>query len=261
MHFITMITAKGGVSKTTSALAIGFALAERGYRVTMIDIDVELQCLTSWKKRRLDKGAEMPDRVEFIDGEFMNDLLVAQKKDFYKFLKNLQKSEEFNQPDHICIIDTKGGKDSWVADAIAVSSLVISPLSPSLLDLDGAKLTLAIIDKQLMIAPSLTMKTRLMLNRVINGGEEQEAFRAKASREAQNEIENELREKLGEEIEAIGAKFMKSSFPSREAYPAMVTYAQTPFELPLKGLTNTLAMREECLAAADEVVSILSGED
>lgn len=260
MHYISMITAKGGASKTTSALAIAFALAARGYRVTLIDIDVEVKTLSKWKKRRLKKGAEMPERIEFIDGEFMNDLLVAQQKDFYKFLKNLQKSEEFNQDDHICIIDMKGGKDSWVADAIAVSSLVISPMSSSLFDVDGAKQTLAIIDKQLTIAPSLTMKTRIMLNRVINGGEEQEAFRAKASREAQKEIEEELREELGDEIDAIGAKFMKAGLASREAYPAMMTYAQTPFELPLKGLGNTLAMREECLAAADEVVSILSGE-
>jgi chromosome partitioning protein len=55
MKIITMISGKGGVSKTTSATNLGASLAIMGYRVLMVDVDK--QCHTSMQFNRFDQKA------------------------------------------------------------------------------------------------------------------------------------------------------------------------------------------------------------
>ena len=115
MRVIAFISPKGGAGKTTAALVLGLGLAERGFRVAMIDGDPN-KPLLEW--------SGLPSRPPQVTVHPAPTL--ADVRDVYRHLRRLE-------PDWT-ILDTEGSVTGALAFTAVRADLVLTPLAGSQLE-------------------------------------------------------------------------------------------------------------------------------
>lgn len=114
MPVITMLSPKGGVGKTTTALILGTELAATGKRVVMIDADPNFP-LARWAS----KGGK-PENIEVVQ-EIDEDEIIGT-------IDAARKRAEF------VIVDLEGKASARATSALMMSNLALIPIQGSELD-------------------------------------------------------------------------------------------------------------------------------
>jgi chromosome partitioning protein len=125
MAVISIASDKGGVSKTSLALLLGAEAALDGYRVTILDSDINQQAAAFGIKGK-------------VPG-----LSVAGAIDEGNILATLRKAEAESE---IVIVDLPGGASALALKAFHRSHFVLIPAQPSMPDVKAAMKTIAQID-------------------------------------------------------------------------------------------------------------------
>jgi chromosome partitioning protein len=120
---ISVVNLKGGVGKTTTAVALACGLARHG-KTLLIDTDLQGSAL-SWSEAA--DGLPAP-------------VVAMPVKELHRRLEPVAAGY-----DHV-VIDTPPGHTTIVAGALRASQLAVIPVQPTMLDLDRVGATLELID-------------------------------------------------------------------------------------------------------------------
>lgn len=118
MPVITMLSPKGGVGKTTTALLLAIELADAGGSVVIVDADPNFP---------LAKWASLPNKPENIEV-----IAEADEDGIIDTIDDAQKRAKF------VIVDLEGRAAQRVTNALLMSHLALVPMQGSVLDSDQA---------------------------------------------------------------------------------------------------------------------------
>lgn len=151
MKIITFSAIKGGVGKTTLAYNFGEYLALTGNRVLFIDLDHQCNLTTLYTKIKksnnvaeifkvpeLRKPVEIinvQNNIDLISGDLNldsieNDISTKTGKEMMLYLFLKQREDEIKKYDYI-VIDTHPDFTAITKNAIAISDVIFSPITPS----------------------------------------------------------------------------------------------------------------------------------
>ena len=108
---LSITNLKGGVGKTTVSVNIATSLAHRGYKVCIVDTDLQQTSSVRWSGQREDEAVRVP---VFAVGEKLN-----------------KEVEALNRDDQVVIIDGTPQLSELASRTILASDVVIVPISPS----------------------------------------------------------------------------------------------------------------------------------
>jgi chromosome partitioning protein len=108
---LSITNLKGGVGKTTVSVNIATSLAHRGYKVCIVDTDLQQTSSVRWSGQREDDAIRVP---VFAVGEKLNKEVEALNKDY-----------------QVVIIDGTPQLSELASRTILASDVVIVPISPS----------------------------------------------------------------------------------------------------------------------------------
>jgi hypothetical protein len=148
MWLVAML--KGGVRKSTTAMMLAFALAERGEETLVIDADAGTQGVTDWASRVYADGAELPFHV--AQWTHSLGLLVP-------FIQQQQRETGARR----VIVDVGGEAPEVIRQAVILADRVISPTGPEQAELGRIPATAA------LVAPT-TVPMSVLLTRVPTPG-------------------------------------------------------------------------------------------
>ena len=163
MATISIASDKGGVSKTTIALLLASELALDGYRVALLDADLNQQAASFGKKTDI-SGLTIISDV---------------KED--NILSSLRSAEAGNE---VVLVDLPGGSSTLALKSLHRSHFVLVPCQASLPDVRAAMKTVAQIDDAQELA-RLSIARALVWTRVLPG------FESKAARHVRESMEKE----------------------------------------------------------------------
>ena len=133
-HVFTMLSPKGGAGKTTLSLVMAGELANAGEKigrpktVTLIDADPN-KPLVGWKGM-----GQAPNEIHVLSDDHSNGDTIREN------IKLAQAKSDF------VIVDTEGTANVRVTRAVPASSLVIIPISDSMLDLKEAAKSVRLVE-------------------------------------------------------------------------------------------------------------------
>ncbi|MCK4023945.1 AAA family ATPase [Streptococcus suis] len=149
MKIISFVAIKGGVGKTTLAFNYGEWLAQKGYKVLLIDLDHQCNLTQTYDVYDTEgtiagafKGGQVTikqvkDNIDLIPGSLSLDLVERElensdKKNMllYLWLEDNYEKVGLEQYDYV-LIDCHPDFATATKNAIAVSHTIISPLTPS----------------------------------------------------------------------------------------------------------------------------------
>jgi chromosome partitioning protein len=145
MTVISLVNQKGGVGKTTLAIHIATALADR-HKVLLIDADPQASAL-DWSRQRKD-----PPLFAVIG---------------YPHPSLHREAERLSEGYDLTIIDGPPQSEALTRSAIAASNVVLIPVQPSPLDLWSGKAILALVREYSAYHPQQLV--RFLMNRVVRG--------------------------------------------------------------------------------------------
>jgi len=166
MATISIASDKGGVSKTTTALLFASELALNGYRVAVIDADLNQQAVAFGQKAKIEGLAIM--------GEVREDNILAL----------LRKAEAENE---VVVVDLPGGASTLTLKALHRSHFVLVPSQASLPDIRAAMKTVAQIDDAQELARTPIARS-IFWTRVLPGFESRSARHVRESVEGAGEV-------------------------------------------------------------------------
>ena len=164
MASISIASAKGGCGKTTVAILLGTELAQDGYKVTLLDCDLNQHATAFGVK------AEIPG------------FRVVPSIDEGNVLSELRKAEADSD---VVLIDLPGGSSTLALKALQRSNFVLVPCQASLPDVRDAVKTLAQIDDAQDLA-RVNIVRSLIWTRVLSGFESRAAKHVRESVEGKN---------------------------------------------------------------------------
>lgn len=177
MATISIASDKGGPGKTTTAILVGAELALDGYRVALLDTDLNQQAAAFGSK------CEIPTLT--IVGNVREDNILAE----------LRKAETENE---IVIIDLPGGSSTLALKALHRSHLVLVPTQASMADIKAAMRTLAQIDDAADLA-QVPIARAIIWTRVFAG------FESRGDRHVRETVEREI------DVPRMATKLMERS--------------------------------------------------
>lgn len=152
MKVITVVNQKGGVGKTTTVQALGFCLADMGYKVLLLDLDAQCNLSDTLKCQNDEKNIytiiKSPETIQesvkkvdqnlwAISGSLnisSADLEFSQAGREFLLREAMENLKEMY--DYI-IIDTPPTLAIMVVNAITISDYIVIPMCPDKYSLDG----------------------------------------------------------------------------------------------------------------------------
>jgi chromosome partitioning protein len=210
MATISLASAKGGCGKTTLAILIGTELALEGYRVSLLDCDVNQHATAFGSKARIE-GFTVAPSVD--DGNVLSELRKADAEA------------------DVVLIDLPGGSSTLALKALQRSNYVLVPCQVSLPDVRDAIKTLAQIDDASELARAEIARA-LLWTRVPSGFESRSARHVRAS------------------VEGKRLSVFATALLERAAFREMHLTGQVPRQADPQGpaAANVQAITEELLA-------------
>lgn len=209
MAVVSIASAKGGVGKSTLAILLGAEFALDGYRVTLLDCDLNQHAAAFGIKAKLPLFSVVPNIGEV------------------EVLKALRKAEVDSD---VVLIDLPGGSSTLAIKALQRSHLVLVPTTPSLPDARDAIKTVAQVDDAQELARSPIARA-LVWTRFLHG------FESKVARHVRQSLE-------GEEV-----PILKTALMERTAYRAIHLTGTVPRQegAASAAATNISALAQEVL--------------
>jgi chromosome partitioning protein len=210
MAVVSIASAKGGVGKSTLALLLGTEFALDGYRVALLDCDLNQHATAFGLKAKLPGFTVVPD--------------VGEKE----VLSALRTAETDND---LVLVDLPGGSSTLALKALQRSHLVLVPTQPSLPDVRDAVKTIAQIDDAEDLARTPIARA-VVWTRFLPG------FESRVARHVRQSLE-------GQEV-----PILKSALMERAAFRAIHLTGQVPRQEEPKGAAalNVTALMQEVLA-------------
>lgn len=148
MPVISLINAKGGSGKTTTAMILADRISARGNSVFLLDTDPNGACMT-WQDRRDPDLGKPKFRIEHVlkDGEIVRAIEDAQRQ--YDFV----------------IIDTEGRANLAITRVLSRTHLALLPMNGSILDADQAHRIVTLVETEAEMM-RLHIEYRLMFSRL-----------------------------------------------------------------------------------------------
>lgn len=179
MKIISVANQKGGVGKTTTSLALGEGLMEKGYRVLFMDVDSQCSMTKQFQAQiegqstmydvltgngTIEESIQHMDRGDVIAGDEMlqevGAILPPLKR--HLALKSALSKAEIDY-DYI-IIDCPPALDTALLNALTVSDDVIVPVECEIMTLEGlVKFADTVQDVREMANPKIDIKGMLMI--------------------------------------------------------------------------------------------------
>ncbi len=209
MAIVSIASAKGGVGKSTLAILLGAEFALDGYRVTLLDCDLNQHAAAFGLKAKLPSFSVVPNVGEV------------------EVLKALRKAEADSD---VVLVDLPGGSSTLAIKALQRSHLVLVPTPPSLPDARDAIKTVAQVDDAQELAKSPIARA-LVWTRFLHG------FESKVARHVRQSLE-------GEEV-----PILKTALMERTAYRAIHLTGTVPRQedAASAAATNISALAQEVL--------------
>ena len=209
MAVVSIASAKGGCSKSTLAILLGLEYALDGYKVTVLDCDLNQHTTAFGLKAKSPRFSVVPDIGET------------------EILKALRRAEA----DHdIVLIDLPGGSSTLALKAMQRSHFVLIPMRPSLPDARDAMKTVAQVDDAEELAR--TPIPRALIWTLFRAG-----FESRVSRHVRKSLEGE------------GVAILRSALMERAAFQAIHLTGEVPRQTEPKGAAalNVTAIAQEIM--------------
>lgn len=209
MGTLSVASAKGGCGKTTVAILLAAELALDGYRVALLDCDLNQHASAFGAKCDLPGFTVVP---HVMDGNILAELRKA----------------EANQD--LVLIDLPGGSSTLALKALQRSHFVLVPTQASLPDVRDAMKTVAQIDDAQDLARAPIARAMLW-TRFLPG------FESKSARHVR------------ETLEAQGVNILKTALMERAAFREMHITGKVPRQADPKGgaATNVASLTVEVM--------------
>jgi chromosome partitioning protein len=216
MASISIASAKGGCGKTTVAILLGTELAQDGYKVTLLDCDLNQHATAFGVK------AEIPG------------FRVVPSIDEGNVLSELRKAEADSD---VVLIDLPGGSSTLALKALQRSNFVLVPCQASLPDVRDAVKTLAQIDDAQDLA-RVDIVRSLIWTRVLSG------FESRAAKHVR------------ESVEGKNLPIFRSAVMERAAFREMHLTGKTPRQTgAAAAASNVAAVAAELLANLEKMAA------
>jgi len=221
MPTIVFASSKGGVGKTTSALALASVFAHAGALTTLIDADPNAP-LVRWNERFADM---IPPNLT-VRGAVGNSAARV--------------IDEAAQTDPFVIVDLEGTKNVDVSIGLGRADLALIPMQGSQLDADEATNVVALIQTQETVFRR-TIPFRVFFTRT------SAAIESKGMRD----IRCQLRE--------LGVPMLNTSMMEREAFRVPFRIGASLYDITADDVRNPEAAIQNAEALGEEVRNILLG--
>ncbi len=166
MTIISIINQKGGCGKTTTAVNLSYALAEKGNSTLLIDLDPQAHATFSLGIKPKSTTADLFDKILSSQHFNLNDLLITRRNNLYVLGSsiglNAIEHSLYQREDKLdilksflpsyditfdyCIIDCPPNLGTLTLNAIIASNYIIAPLGICELSLEGIKNLNSILD-------------------------------------------------------------------------------------------------------------------
>jgi chromosome partitioning protein len=210
MAVVSIASAKGGVGKSTVAILLAAEFALDGYKVALLDCDLNQHASAFGLKAKLPGLAVLPD--------------IGEKE----VLGALRAAEAEND---LVLVDLPGGSSTLALKALQRSHLVLVPTQPSLPDVRDAMKTIAQIDDAQELAR--TAITRFVVwSRFMSG------FESRVSRHVRQSLEGQ------------GVPILQTALMERAAFRAIHLTGTVPRQEEPKSAAadNVTKLMQEVLA-------------
>jgi chromosome partitioning protein len=209
MAVVSIASAKGGCGKSTIAILLGAEYALDGYKVALLDCDLNQHASTFGKKAKIPNFSVVPD--------------IGEKE----ILRALREAENDND---IVLVDLPGGSSTLALKSMQRSHFVLVPMRPSLPDARDAMKTVAQIDDAQELA-------RVPIPRALVWTLFRPGFESKVSRHVRKSLEGE------------GVPVLKGALMERVAFQSMHLTGKGPRQAEPKGAAteNVTSLAQEVL--------------
>ncbi len=218
MATLCISSTKGGVGKTTIAIALGAELAMDGYRVALLDCDLNQHAT------HFGKIADIPN------------LAVVPSIDERNVLTALRKAQSENE---LVIIDLPGGSSTLALKALQRSNFVLIPCQATLPDVRDAFRTVEQIDDAQELSGTKIARS-LIWSRVMSG------FEARSAKHVRLSVEDK------------GTPIFKSALLQRMAFAEFHLTGKLPRQTDPKGsaAANVAAITAELLVRLEQLAEV-----
>jgi chromosome partitioning protein len=216
MVTISVASSKGGCGKTTLAILIGTELASDGYRVTLLDCDLNQHSSSFGEKSDLE-GFSV---ISYVDE---GNVLAAMRK--------------AETESDVLLIDLPGGSSTLALKSLQRSNFVLVPCQASLPDVRDAVKTFAQIDDAQDLART-EISRALIWTRVLSG------FESRSARHVR------------ESVEGKGLPVFETSLMERAAFRELHLTGKTPRQVGKSAAaTNVSAITAELLVNIERLAN------
>jgi chromosome partitioning protein len=167
MKVVAIANQKGGVGKTTTALNLSAALALRGQRVLLVDLDPQANCTSGLGIEPPENGSMYPvlmgeatvhqqildtgrENLKFVPSEMDLagvEIELARSDDHLTRLRRILQALKPNDLFEYCILDTPPSLGVLMTSALAASDEILIPLQCEWFGLEGLAKIVHVIDQ------------------------------------------------------------------------------------------------------------------
>jgi chromosome partitioning protein len=217
MATISIASSKGGCGKTTLAILIGTELASAGYRVALLDCDLNQHSSAFGAKAAVEGFSVIPSVDE-------GNVLAAMRK--------------AETDTDVVLVDLPGGSSTLALKSLQRSNFVLVPCQASLPDVRDAVKTFAQIDDAQDLA-RIDIARALIWTRVLPG------FESRSARHVR------------ESIEERGLPVFETALMERAAFRELHLTGRTPRQMGNQAAaTNVAAITTELLAHIERLAAV-----